>query len=142
MCVIISSPKGVKPTLDVLEKCHEANPDGAGVAWATGGGVQWEKGLTGKEVFKIIQGVDKHFAVHFRWATVGGVGSQLTHPFPVTADVSLKKRGTAPKLLMHNGHWHPWEKARDAVMWRHKAALPSGPWSDSPAIAWVTGFEG
>lgn len=105
-----------KPTLEILQKCEDKNPHGGGMAFFIKGKKhpQYIKSLTAKEIFERIQTIELPFAIHFRYASVGGRSPFLTHPFEISAKSELKIRGNAPKLLMHNGHISDWEVYLDA----------------------------
>jgi len=70
------------------------------------------------------------YVMHVRFATVGGKGAELTHPFPLDDKASLDLRGdTDQGVLFHNGHQGHWNA---------KGTPDSpGPWSDSRLITWV-----
>ena len=89
MCVII-----VKDNNRMLEKsslvtAEEMNEDGLGIIWLDSGEVQhtdssdWHQLLT-----------DRPFIAHFRYATVGAVNPENTHPYRI---------GDGPEWLMMNG---------------------------------------
>ena len=126
----------------MLEECASANPDGAGIAWASGATVRWKKGLDVDGLMETLKGVKSHFAVHFRWATVGGKTHELTHPFVVDKGASTETSGSAPKVLMHNGHWNNWQETMKKVAARRHLTPPLGQWSDTRALAWVAAVEG
>lgn len=144
MCVILAATTK-SPTEKVVRKAGERNPDGGGVAWLENGKVRYVKGLDDpKEVWGVVKGLKDlaPFLVHFRIATVGGKVKELTHPFPVTKAVPLTLEGTAPMVLMHNGHWNNWDINLKAAMFAQKSPWPRGGWSDSRAIAWFVAQGG
>jgi hypothetical protein len=88
-------------------------------------------------VHELVEKLPLPFVVHFRIATVGGVTTELTHPFPVTETanaMSGRLRGGA--VVFHNGHWQDWKDTllRSLTADGH-AKLPGGVWSDSRAMA-------
>lgn len=153
MCVAYACKTGV-PGLRQLIESEECNGDGAGLGWTTrdregkATGVKWKKGLSAVEVHDILKEIGAYYkegeplpscyplGVHFRFASIGGKGKHLTHPFPVTmkADLSLEGEGDIP-LLMHNGHWSGYT---DALFWSVLGTgtkVPGGSMSDSRALA-------
>lgn len=110
MCVILAC-KNKKPSLEILNKCHGRNSDGAGVGWFNSDGkVQYRKGLLdSSEVYKFIQHLELPFVIHFRAASIGGKSLLLTHPFEVTKESVLKMEGSTDKVVFHNGHVSDWE---------------------------------
>lgn len=135
MCVIIVSEKE-KPTLELLQKCEVANPDGGGFAWRHNNKVRYHKGLTAGEIFKEQKSLPLPLVTHFRLATHGGKSPLLCHPFPVSRNAELSLEGLANKLLFHNGIWHDWKKLCIQTLMRKNIAFPSGIISDSRAMAW------
>ncbi len=138
MCIIIVTEE--YPTLDLLKECESSNKDGGGIAWRENGKIHWKKGLTAQEVFDITQVKSAPFAIHFRIATVGPSTPAYTHPFPT--DGSLALEGVSDRVLFHNGTWKDWQdKVWEAIPEFH-TKFPDQPWSDSRAMAWLTGVYG
>lgn len=136
MCVIaICEQDKTRPTEDVLEAMWDSNNDGAGIAWQERKGVKYKKGLSFEEVRDLALTVPAPFVVHFRISSVGPTISKLTHPFPVTADVSLDLSGTVEKVLFHNGTWSEWQKEGRQAVFNAGAKLPFGRWSDTRMMA-------
>ena len=115
MCVIVAKPKGVKmPSLDVLRRCWERNPDGAGIAYTVDDGVRIDKGYMSFEEYvdhlqdlEFDLGLDERdVLLHFRIATAGGITPGMTHPFPLSASTAaLRRRSqTTEVAVAHNGH--------------------------------------
>jgi hypothetical protein len=115
MCIIVYHPKGSKlPSKETLERCWDKNDDGAGFMIHREGGLRVRKGFMSFEDFwcafrsEKLKGEDE-FAIHFRWATSGGVSKENCHPFPITEDENFMRRlKFKPKeglnlALMHNG---------------------------------------
>lgn len=142
MCCIIAVRKGTIPE-SLLRDAAQSNRDGIGVAWICrdSGFVRWKKGLNLKEAKKAINGLRPPFMVHARFATVGGNGPHLTHPFPIERKPSLKLHGLAEAVFMHNGHIHEWEAAASAAGIKLPNKNPKG-WSDSRAIAALVATHG
>lgn len=140
MCVAIAVPEGVAfPSVDTLEACEFTNDDGIGIAFPDGfGRVEYYKGLSLEELTDLASmsaGMPR--LVHFRLATAGGVDPRLSHPFPLTKNAAPSLQGTAPRVLVHNGHWTEWDMVADLV-----GPLPSGPWSDTRLMARLIALHG
>ncbi len=137
MCVVLIADT-VRPSEDMVAKSWKANSDGAGVAWREGGYVHWAKGLGEAEMQKFCRELPTPFIAHFRIASVGGVRDVLTHPFPISKDVSLELRGkTKDYVLFHNGTWHNWRTSLLDSIKGTNWKVPSGKWSDARALAWM-----
>lgn len=162
MCVIYYCPdESKRPPLDELEAGEDRNRDGGGLAYftleeltpaATKKGLParkiptWEKGLKAKEIHEKLQNIPGPVLVHFRTASIGDPIAALTHPFPMDplASVALKGKSEGG-LMMQNGTWSGWKfSLKEAI--RHGAGriqLPDrGPWSDTRALAWLSGIYG
>ena len=110
MCILICKPAGAAaPSLEVLKKCIKANPDGAGLAWASGGVLHIAKGFTtAEELAAALANVptDAPAIIHARIATHGGVRAGLCHPFRLAGDYAATEQtgefadGAA---IAHNG---------------------------------------
>lgn len=115
MCVAIYKPAGVKtPSLKTLKKCWDSNPDGAGFSMRIDdkkytshikkGFMKW---AAFKKAFEAANLADfePELFIHFRIATHGGVSAGNTHPFPISANVSLLQcpNVISNYTLMHNG---------------------------------------
>lgn len=130
MCVILACER--RPDRETLEACASSNPHGAGVAWFSGGGVEWRKNLVPDQVGLVLDNIPLPYVIHFRIATVGGVNAGLCHPFPLKSGVPLDLAGKSSGVLFHNGHCsHAGELALAADV-RLK-----GPASDTRQIAAV-----
>ncbi|KUK13786.1 MAG: hypothetical protein XD52_0930 [bacterium 42_11] len=112
MCVMIYKEAGGKiPNKDILERCWNANPHGAGIAVVTRGGVFFTKGLMTFEAFlKKLKELEESFdltehktLIHFRYGTSGGIRPEMTHPFPVEGNDIDSMEGWAKVILAHNG---------------------------------------
>lgn len=101
MCLIIDKPENVVlPTTHIYHAYHHNN-DGFGIMWADRGSVHHVKGLFGineiSELFSEHQ--SKSFVAHFRFATVGSVSKENSHPFQILE----KKKNGVDLWMMHNG---------------------------------------
>lgn len=99
MCVIVHVPPTVEISKNTLEKCWKANPNGAGLMYATRGALVVRKGMM---VFKDFydefleaRKANVDIVAHFRLASCGLIVPQQTHPFFVTEDLAF----------VHNGHF-------------------------------------
>jgi len=141
MCVILVCPPDVRPGIEILNACHFANPHGAGVAWREKSEVRWAKNLGPQEVAKLLPRIDGEVVIHFRWASVGGVDPKLCHPFPVDRLASTKLKGSARRVLFHNGTWGGF-KAALTYLEREQERKIGGPISDSRVMALLVDHVG
>ncbi len=115
MCVAIYKPKDIQtPSLATLEKCWQANPDGAGFALLTGaekyaieihkGYMTWKHFVTAYEKYGLADFAG-NLLLHFRIATHGAISSGNTHPFAFTQDIRLLQHTNVLTnyALIHNG---------------------------------------
>jgi hypothetical protein len=143
MCVILVCEQ-VAPTKEVLEACHADNPQGMGIAWREKDVIQWDKGLhlKVKDILDRIAKIKFPYVIHFRVASVGGACEELCHPFPYGA-VDQRGRGASKYgVLFHNGTFHAWKhEVKQAAIYSN-TRVPSGRWSDSRGMAFLTGIYG
>lgn len=107
MCQIFWCPREA-PSRELLLEANKCNPHGIGFAWVEGGRVSWDKGYEEKRVNEAIDSfLEKPFpkAIHFRLATHGGRGMEMTHPFTITRLSRPELRGRTSAVLFHNGVW-------------------------------------
>lgn len=84
MCLLIYKPAGLEIPKSELRLAHEANPDGAGIAYATGRktvirkSAKWDDTHVAKELSGLR---DAPAIVHFRFATHGSTTHANAHPF-------------------------------------------------------------
>src|SRR5262249_36590345 len=71
--------------------------------------------------------------VHFRFASVGAVGTPLCHPFPVAPVPAVAAEGRAAAVLFHNGTWPDWRLGLEVL--DDAARADAAPWSDSRVLA-------
>lgn len=76
MCLIIVNQKGKKLPTEVVKTSSRMNPHGLGIMWLDTFEVTYHKS---KEYKTLI--TDRPFIAHFRYATVGAIGVENTHPF-------------------------------------------------------------
>jgi len=137
MCVIIISE--VRPTLALLKKAERSNADGGGFSWSDGKQVHFHKGLNAQQIYDMTKKLPPPFIIHFRIATVGGKSKALTHPFPMGGGTELNGSSKIEPVLFHNGHVSKWT---EIVQYNLNQKYPSGPMSDTRAIAWVSKIAG
>lgn len=145
MCLIIASPTGKKVSEEILRCSERTNHDGSGIAWLKDGRAHWIKGLMKiddllKAYAELPEGVPH--AIHLRFQTHGGTTPLLTHPFPIADGVNLNLKGSAYKILMHNGVYTDWEKDLKASILSSGKPCPTGPWSDTRGVAFVVKQHG
>ena len=111
MCIILACESSCRPSEGVLQTCWLHNPDGAGIAYPSGGAVRVEKGLMDYEEFLLAYATLPAAVpclIHIRSGTSGGTDpdtmAALTHPFGVCSDLAraLDPDG-APRVMAHNG---------------------------------------
>tara|TARA_R110002012_G_scaffold218587_2_gene389923 strand:- start:17504 stop:18664 length:1161 start_codon:yes stop_codon:yes gene_type:complete len=91
MCVIIvKHKKENKVSRGVLKTSSKVNPHGLGVVWLDTFEVSYHK----SKDYKVLD-VDRPYIAHFRYATVGKVNKENTHPFVCGNNID--------ELLMMNG---------------------------------------
>lgn len=108
MCIILTCDANRRPTAETIETCWCGNPDGAGYAYATGAGVVISKGyMTLHDFTSALADVpgDVPLILHFRIGTSGGYGPEVTHPYPVTSDLTALHAldVECPVAIAHNG---------------------------------------
>ena len=113
MCIAIYKPTEAEfPTKKTLQRCFEANPDGAGYMFAHRDTVHIRKGFATFKAFwrdlrDIRAKVTDHtaFVLHFRIGTQGGIRPDCTHPFPLSRKMDDLRalRATADIGIAHNG---------------------------------------
>lgn len=95
MCLAIYKPRGVRIPENALEEGFRANPHGAGFAYVTSGRIEVVKGLMTFNDFlsawQLAEG--RQAIVHFRWATHGSRGEDMTHPFWVSRETAMIHNG-------------------------------------------------
>lgn len=145
MCVVVCVPDDKRrPSEAQIEAFWDANGDGAGIAWREKEGLnKWLKGLDLATIKQLIARTKTPFIAHFRIASIGGVHSSLTHPFPITEDVDLSLEGEGDfPLLFHNGTWHEWRKDTWECAGSMGYRIPDGKWSDTRALALIAHHYG
>ena len=107
MCIIIYSPNaGFRPSMETLDKCQQANPHGIGIV--TMGDDKYfdiTKAVSLEHAKNVIDQEQGAVALHFRYATAGGNGKNLCHPFPCTSQAQTWLDYRSSEILMTNGTW-------------------------------------
>lgn len=117
MCIIVFKPRRVPmPTLEIMENCFTANPDGAGFMYRDSGVIHISKGYMTLEALleainltqETINLKKTDVVIHFRISTHGSSIPANTHPFPLSNEVpDLKSLNiTCERAIAHNGILH------------------------------------
>lgn len=111
MCIICVSSKGApQPTTDQIKTMFARNPHGAGYMVAKDGHVEIHKGFIDlDDLTRQLRAEsftpDDPVVYHFRISTQAGVSPAMTHPFPLTDQLSAMQAldVTCPCGVAHNG---------------------------------------
>jgi hypothetical protein len=110
MCIIAVKHSGTQLDWNRLQDCFEANPDGAGFAYAVDEGIYISKGFMEFESLRSAVATarirtEHEVLFHFRIATHGQVIPANTHPFPLSSDrAELDALDViTPMAIAHNG---------------------------------------
>lgn len=148
MCVIIVCDSR-RPTEDEWDRATTQNSDGFGIAWReldkqnpSNDRVVYVKSMNDKDIWPLVEKAPLPFVVHCRWASIGGKGLPLCHPFEITPDSQLQAEGKARAVLFHNGHWMGWKDMLLQSIVGRGARVPKGPWNDSRTLAVLTAVHG
>jgi gamma-glutamylaminecyclotransferase len=76
MCIIIIKQKGKQVPQEVAKTSAKINPHGLGIIWLDTFEVSYHK----SSEFKVLQS-ERPYIAHFRYATVGAINKENTHPF-------------------------------------------------------------
>jgi gamma-glutamylaminecyclotransferase len=95
MCVIIIKQTGKKVANEIIKTSSRVNPHGLGVIWLDTFEITYHK----SKEYKVLN-TDRPYIAHFRYATVGAVNRENTHPFQCGNNVHewLMMNGTIPNL--------------------------------------------
>lgn len=95
MCIAIYKPEGIKIDKATLERCFNANPDGAGYMYNDNKQLHMHKGyFTFKEFYKDFKKhEDKQAVIHFRIKTHGAINKDNCHPFMVNNALGFVHNG-------------------------------------------------
>lgn len=110
MCIIIAKKKGIDlPCKDIIKRCWDRNPQGAGLCFAIDGKVHIEKGfMQFEELDSRLEALNEEMniresslIIHFRIATSGRTDEGNCHPFPVTDDAeAIRAKSVTADLVM------------------------------------------
>ena len=89
MCVIIIKQEGLLLPKEVAKTSGRVNPHGLGVIWMDTFEVTYHKSSEHKVLL-----TERPFIAHFRYATVGAIGKENTHPFQCNKHEWLMMNGT------------------------------------------------
>ena len=76
MCVIIIKQKGKRIPREVAKTSSEINPHGLGIVWLDTFEVSYHKSTA----YSLLD-TERPFIAHFRYATIGAINRENTHPF-------------------------------------------------------------
>ncbi len=95
MCIIIIKQKTNAIPMDILKNSARINPHGLGIVWLDTYKVSYHK----SKEYKLLD-TERPFIAHFRYATVGAVNRENTHPFVCgnNSDELLMMNGTIKAL--------------------------------------------
>lgn len=140
MCCIAACYRD-RLTDDLIDSMLVWNQDGFGMAWIEKGKVRWQKGLDTITAKLFARHLPLPYVAHARLATVGSEKFALAHPFPIERGSSTKLKGSARRVLFHNGHVSNWRALVRASDGKQTTSM-GDKWSDSRAIAHVIATRG
>jgi gamma-glutamylcyclotransferase (GGCT)/AIG2-like uncharacterized protein YtfP len=118
MCVIIIKQKGKKVPQEVAKTSARINPHGLGVVWLDTFEVTYHKSAE----YKVLE-TARPFIAHFRYATVGAINKENTHPFRCGSNKNewLMMNGTIRELGNH-------KKSDSKVLAENLGEIPRHQW--------------
>lgn len=119
MCVIIIKQKGKALSKETIKTSARINPHGLGVIWLDTFSVSFHYSNEYSVLF-----TDRPFIAHFRYATVGAIGKQNTHPFRCGSNSN--------EWLMMNGTIHGignHQKSDSKVLSENLGNIPRQVWA-------------
>jgi len=125
MCIIVLKPKHRKmPSLEIMENCFSANPDGSGFMYRDDGKIHIVKGFMSlADLLDAINLVNDTIdlratdvCLHFRITTHGSSTPANCHPFPLSNDIQDLKALSiiTDRAIAHNGILHDYGKMTNA----------------------------
>jgi len=137
MCVIVVKKPGQEvPPDNILKKCWDENPHGAGFMIQHGNKILIRKGfMTFDSLMESLYALNrdlgyktlknKYLVIHFRHASSALVTPEYTHPFPISDKIEdlMSTEVLTDMALAHNGHFSGFGTSR-YVRWHaayHKA---------------------
>lgn len=120
MCIIIIKQKDKKISRETLKTSAKINPHGLGIIWLDTFEISYHKS---KEYLKLY--TERPFIAHFRYATIGKVNKENTHPFQCgnNKDEYLMMNGTIRGLGNEN-------ECDSKVLARQLGNIPRHKWKD------------
>jgi len=95
MCIAIYKPSNKKINKDILKRCYDSNPDGAGFMYAQDKELKIQKGFF--EFDKFYQAYKEHqtkkCVIHFRIKTHGKIDETNCHPFNINPSLGFVHNG-------------------------------------------------
>jgi gamma-glutamylcyclotransferase (GGCT)/AIG2-like uncharacterized protein YtfP len=118
MCVIIIKQKGKHVPQEVAKTSARINPHGLGVIWLDTFEVTYHKSAE----YKVLD-TKRPFIAHFRYATIGAINKENTHPFRCGSNKQewLMMNGTISKLGDH-------KKSDSRVLAENLGDIPRHTW--------------
>ena len=118
MCVIIIKQKGKHVPQEVAKTSARINPHGLGVIWLDTFDVTYHK----SSEYKVLD-TERPFIAHFRYATVGAINKENTHPFRCGNNKQewLMMNGTIRTLGDH-------KKSDSRILAENLGAIPRHKW--------------
>lgn len=118
MCVIIIKQKGKKVPQEVAKTSARINPHGLGVVWLDTFEVTYHKSAE----YKVLD-TARPFIAHFRYATIGAINKENTHPFRCGSNKNewLMMNGTIRELGNH-------KKSDSKVLAENLGEIPRHQW--------------
>lgn len=118
MCVIIIKKSNERLSTEIAKTSSLINPDGLGVVWLDDYSISYHK----SSEFKVLDTI-RPFIAHFRYATVGKIGKDNTHPFQCGAnsDEWLMMNGTIQGIGTH-------KKTDSKVLAENLGLIPRSGW--------------
>lgn len=118
MCVIIIKKSNERLSTEIAKTSSLINPDGLGVVWLDNFSISYHK----SSEYKILD-TARPFIAHFRYATVGKIGKENTHPFQCGAnsDEWLMMNGTIQGIGNH-------KKTDSKVLAESLGSIPRHEW--------------
>ena len=103
MCIAIGKPAGMAITEQILERCFDSNPDGAGFCVEVDGKLVVNKGyFTFKDFYTAYAPYENLKAlIHFRIKTHGALDEDNCHPFFVNDNVAFIHNGIINSVPTH-----------------------------------------
>ncbi len=115
MCLIIASPEGLRPDMDIVANAVLDNPHGWGVVSAHQGKLTVTRGFRLPGLYRAIRKLKGPYLIHFRLATHGAVNIGNCHPFKVNPDCYMVHNGILRIPLIDTRYSDSWHFAANYV---------------------------